>query len=252
MITVENDCGCVGVCRAAAKADWAKPSGCHSLRPATSLFCAGDPELRAYKAMLTALWPQLSWRHAGFGALQAYIREGDDAELRVHVWHPALVKPGIADSGLCHDHRFDMRSTVLVGEIVNRECTLHQEPDGDWETWEVLHARAAKEKMGETFHQDPTQTGVRYRREVTDYRVSAGAGYTFRKRAFHESHVDRLTVTLVEKLNQEAFNARILAPHGRDIVHAFSTPLPSDGEVVSAVLREALVSLGTGVQKAQS
>lgn len=214
--------------------------------PSTSIFNAGASELRMYKAMLALMWPHLSWRHAGFGALQAYIREGDGAELRVHVWHPALVKPGIADSGLCHDHRFDMRSTVLVGEIINRECHLIEDAGGDWETWEVLHARAAKEKTGESFHQDPTQTGVRYRRETTDYRVSAGAGYTFRKRAFHESHVSGLTITLIEKLNQEAFNARILAPHGRDIVHAFSTPLPSDGAIVSAVLREAASTLQQG------
>lgn len=237
------DCGCATHCRAAAKVEWARPAGCKVLRADTKLFHASAAELRTYAAMLTALWPQLSWRHAGFGALQAYIREGDESELRVHVWHPALVKPGIADSGLCHDHRFDMRSTVLVGEIVNRECRLIEAADGDWETWTVLHARAAKEKTGETFHQDPEQTGIRYLREVTDYRVSAGSGYTFAKRAFHESHVERLTITLVEKLNQEAFDARILAPHGRDIVHAFSTPLPSDGDVVSAVLADALAAL---------
>lgn len=241
-----DDCGCMGWCRDVAMASWARRAGSRARLPAphTTTFDMGDAEMRTYSMMLASAWDGLDWRHAGFGALQAYLYEGLERELRVHVWHPSLVKPGIADSGLCHDHRFDMRSVVLFGEIVNRDCTLTEDGAGDWEEWEVLHARAAKEKTGETFHQDPTQTGKRYRREVTDVRVPAGSGYTFAKRAFHESHVSGLTITLIEKQNQEAVNARILAPHGHSIVHAFSTPLPSDGDVIREVLVKARGALG--------
>lgn len=240
-----DDCGCVEYCRGAAKAAWARPAGCRMARPAphTERFTIDDAEMRTYGMMLAFAWNRLDWRHAGFGALQAYLYEGMERELRVHVWHPALVKSGIADSGLCHDHRFNMRSLVLFGEIVNRDCTLFEDEGGEWETWEVLHARAAKEKTGESFHQDPTQTGVRYRRKTTDVRVQAGHGYTFAKGAFHESHVRALTITLIEKLNQEAVNARILAPHGHSVVHAFSAPLPSDGDIVRDVLLQAREAL---------
>src|SRR4051812_39653073 len=84
----------------------------------TSVFSVHPWERRNYSDMLIALWPSLKWRHAGFGALQAYIREGDERELRVHIWHQSLIKDGIEESGLCHDHRFDMRSSVLVGRII--------------------------------------------------------------------------------------------------------------------------------------
>jgi hypothetical protein len=187
----------------------------------TKVFHFGRAEWRNYLDMLIALWPSLSWRHAGFGALQAYIREGDSRELRVHVWHPSLIKPGITESGLCHDHRFDMRSSVLAGKIIQTEFQLEPDEVGAWETHRVLHAREAMARGG-SFHHDPTPTGDRYRRRENVYEVGAGAGYTFDKFAFHETRAEGVTVTLVEKSAQEDVNARILAPHGKPIVHAFT------------------------------
>lgn len=194
----------------------------------TEIFSMKVAERLNYADMLIALWPHLVWRHAGFGALQAYIREGGERELRVHIWHPSLIKPGIKESGLCHDHRFDMRSSVLVGKILQTDFELVSAPDGEWETHKVLHAREAMARGG-SFHHDPIPTGERFRRYANTYEVSAGFGYTFAKFAFHESHTSRTTITLVEKAAQEDVNARILAPVGRPIVHAFTdTQSPSD------------------------
>lgn len=194
----------------------------------TKHFALSPWECRNYRDMLRALWPSLSWRHAGFGALQAYIQEGDERELRVHVWHPSLVKNGIEASGLCHDHRFDMRSSVLAGYIIQREFHLTPDRDGAWETHRVLHAREAMARGG-SFHHDPIPTGERFARQATTYDVFDGCGYTFAKFAFHETRAVGTTVTLVEKSNQEDVNARILAPHGMPIVHAFTeTQQPTD------------------------
>ncbi len=195
---------------------------------------------RNYCGMLIALWPQLNWRHAGFGALQAYIREGETRELRVHVWHPSLIKAGIEQSGLCHDHRFDMRSSVLAGKIVQTEFDLKPAADGDWETLHVLHAREAMARGG-SFHHDPVPTGEFFRRTPIVFNVSAGAGYTFTKFAFHETRAEGVTVTLVEKSAQEDVRARILAPRGMPVVHAFTdTQSPTD---FSSALADGLAAL---------
>lgn len=187
----------------------------------TKVFPVAPSERQNYSDMLIALWPHLKWRHAGFGALQAYIREGGARELRAHIWHPSLIKAGIEESGLCHDHRFEMRSSVLVGKIIQTEFRLEPDPDGDWETLRVLHAREAMARGG-SFHHDPMPTGDYFRRAPVVYGLDAGYGYTFDKFAFHETRAEGVTVTLVEKSAQEDVNARILAPRGRPVVHAFT------------------------------
>ena len=206
----------------------------------TKTFSIDPSERQNYADLLVALWPGLKWRHTGIGALQAYIREGDARELRVHIWHPSLMKPGIEDSGLCHDHRFDMRSSVLTGKIIQTEFALEPDPDGDWETHSVLHARSAMAKGG-SFHQGPVATGDYYRRQATVFEVSAGQGYTFDKFAFHESRAEGVTITLVEKLAQEKVDARILAPRGKPVVHAF-TETQSPAEFAGA-LADGLAAL---------
>lgn len=204
----------------------------------TELFLMTKPEHQNYSDMLVALWPGLKWRHAGFGALQAYIREGGENELRVHIWHPSLIKPGIEESGLCHDHRFHMRSSVLAGKIVQTEFRLlPNNRDGDWETFRVLHAREAMARGG-SFHHDPISTGEYFFRESVVFEVGAGAGYIFDKFAFHETRAEGTTVTLVEKSAQEDVNARILAPRGKPIVHAFTgtqSPAEFDGAVAAGL-----------------
>lgn len=187
----------------------------------TVVFPVTPSERRNYSDLLMALWPYLKWRHAGFGALQAYICEGDDSELRAHIWHPSLIKAGIEESGLCHDHRFDMRSTVLAGKISQTEFHLEADANGDWETLHVLHAREAMARGG-SFHHDPVPTGDFFQRTPLNYEIVAGAGYLFDKFAFHETRAEGITVTLVEKSAQEDVRARILAPRGRPVVHAFT------------------------------
>lgn len=207
----------------------------------TRLFSISSFERRNYADMLKSLWPSLKWRHAGFGALQAYICEGASRELRVHIWHPSLIKPGIEESGLCHDHRFQMRSSVLTGKIIQTEFQLTRDEDGDWETLRVLHAREAMARGG-SFHHDPMPTGDYFRRTPAVYEVDAGEGYTFDKFAFHETRAEGVTVTLVEKSDQEDVNARILAPRGRPVVHAFTeTQAPAE---FSAALSAGLAALG--------
>ena len=129
-----------------------------------------------------------------------------------------------------------MRSSVLVGKIIQTEFSLKPDRDGDWETLRVLHAREAMARGG-SFHHDP----VYFRRTPVVYELDAGYGYTFDKFAFHESRAEGVTITLVEKLAQEKVDARILAPRGKPVVHAF-TETQSPAEFAGA-LADGLAAL---------
>ena len=206
----------------------------------TQFFSMTMRERQNYSDLLVALWPQLKWRHAGFGALQAYIREGGTKELRVHIWHPSLIKAGIEESGLCHDHRFHMRSSVVAGTILQTEFSLEPAKDGEWQTLRVLHAREAMARGG-SFHHDPVPTGDYFHRTPETWKIVAGHGYIFDKFAFHETRAEGVTITLVEKSDQEDVNARILAPREIPVVHAF-TETQSPAEFAGA-LADGLAAL---------
>jgi hypothetical protein len=80
--------------------------------------------------------------------LQAYVLEGGQQEVRVHVWHPALKLPGIDEAGLGHDHRFDMTSCVLIGQLTHVEILTSADPAGGWKVYEVVNARKALKETG--------------------------------------------------------------------------------------------------------
>lgn len=209
----------------------------------TSIFSVGFSERKNYAAMLLALWPTLQWRHTGIGALQAYIKEGDTDELRLHIWSPSLVKHGIEDSGLCHDHRFNLRSTILVGAMTQTEFEIKENDYGTYEIYTVTHAKEAMKQEG-SFHKDPVKTNQHYNRSGTNFFIPEGHGYTFKKFAFHESRASELTITLLEKTEQENTRARILKPVGIPLIHAFTeTQTYEQFKPILAQAREALAAI---------
>lgn len=189
--------------------------------------------LSTLRYLVAAVAPHLSWRHTGLGALQAYVREGDASELRVHVWHRDLVAPGIDVSGDVHDHRFDMHSTVLLGALVHTEYDFDPWPStmtavrGQdlYRIHDVVHARRALELVGS--HHLPgerdEQVYVASRRVLS---LETGCEYMFPTRAFHSTRAD-FAVTLVRKLNQvDHPPARVASVVGAELVHAFESPMP--------------------------
>jgi hypothetical protein len=203
---------------------------------------------RNYCVLLAELIPHLDWRHAGLGMLQAYVREGEENELRAHIWHPELRREGIEESGLFHDHRFDLTSYVLVGMIEQVEHRLTPNANGAWGLNRVLHARAAAEQnlLGPerltSYHADPVQLPERCNIASETVRVYEREAYFFPKREFHGTYFDSaLAVTLVEKSRQDATPAQILAPIDKPIVHAFEKPLPQSAW--QHILDQAAVAL---------
>src|ERR1700677_2575457 len=104
-----------------------------------------NPSLSSMRKMALALLPHLKWRHHGIGVLQAYISEETEPEVRMHIWSPELLKPGITASGDVHDHRFDMVSHVLIGAVGHESFYSEESDTGDWEMSALTHARMAKD-----------------------------------------------------------------------------------------------------------
>ncbi len=182
--------------------------------------------------------PTLKWRHNGLGLLQAYVREGIERELRVHVWHKSLVHDGIGESGLIHDHRFNLTSHVLVGQIWQEELALRPADDGFWQTHTVVHAREvmAKHAINDG---DVQPLPARYHDTPSGINIGEGWSYTFPKRVFHKMEFDSpIVVTVVQKDDQEDEPARILAPYGKPVVHAFANTLPPSAWVQPLALAE--------------
>lgn len=182
----------------------------------------------------------LKWRHHGAGMIQAYLTP----RLRIHIWHPTLVLPGMEHSGAIHDHRFDLMSTVLLGSLTNRELDFHpsSQPwnqrdcrmDSLYEVYTVECASSGK-------RDDPVKLSDKARPLFyKDVFIPEGSRYFFPKKAFHQSIPiseglaldEGYVVTLVHKLNQEDFLARLLVPEGVQPVHAFKEATGSQRHTV--------------------
>jgi hypothetical protein len=194
--------------------------------------------VRAFARHVAALLPGLKWRHFGVGALQAYLHEGSGIEQRIHIWHESLVKPGIRGRGDVHNHRFSFVSQVLCGAIDNQTVHVELNERGHFDLYEVENARAAH---GRTGNHDgrcvvvARASAIAGRPELTH----AGQSYEFPRGAFHCSRFIGTTVTLVTKFDQRDERARILCPHGEELVHAFG----GHELDIDAVLRDAARSL---------
>lgn len=184
---------------------------------------------RAACGFVLGLLPRLDWRHNGLGMLQAYAHEDATDELRVHIWHPSLRRPGIEESGLLHDHRFDLRSTVLVGALRQVEYNLTPAEDGEWHLHSVVPARKALAASGGVPNGLVEALPGRYRAATEQLEIYSGEVYDFPKFVFHGTRtLTDLVVTVVEKSAQEEAQAKILAPYDKPVVHAFANPYPRE------------------------
>lgn len=193
-------------------------------------------DLWALRMLLAYRLPSLQWRWHGIGALQAYLHESIARELRVHIWSPTLVLPGMAESGNAHDHRFALRSTVLVGSLRHTEWGLTPDPVGDHELYDFVHARLHTEQNRLAMR----RTGERCRVEKRGMTLNEGWRYTFARGAFHSSEpLSDIVVTLVEKVDQRDVSARVVAPVGIPPVPAFSGRLEEHADEVIALIERA-------------
>jgi hypothetical protein len=193
----------------------------------------------AMKKMALALFPTIQWRHHGIGVLQGYVAEDCEPEVRLHIWSPSLVKPGMTESGDIHDHRFDMVSHVLYGQVCHEQILPKEDGSGEWSMLRLTHARAAKDTG---YHGPTAPIAGRYSITRQPFVITEGYSYTYPAARFHRSPVlPGIAVTCVEKHNQSDASARILHPSHIPIVFAFGHDM--DWKVVGPVLEEARKAL---------
>jgi len=166
--------------------------------------------------------PHLTFRHHGIGVLQADLdRAGGE---RLHVWHPDLVKPGTA---LVHNHRFDMVSHVLTGEIHDVQFAVTPDKAGAFEVREV---------MGNGQFGIPTRANG----AMSDKRHAAGKQYTIGAWTFHVTEAMPFSVTWVERDRMRATNPSVLVLRGDKPGDAFGDLPEVD---IPAILAGALDGL---------
>ena len=194
--------------------------------------------LRALAAAHIEQTPADQWRHHGIGVLQHYLIENADPEIRLHVWDPSLVRPGIEQAGDIHDHRFDLVSQVLEGEL--HETLFWEKPSLlQWDVWSVENARSA----GAAQAFDGKHAFVESIFTVPDHRkYLRGAQYGLGRGLFHRTRTPDLAVTICA-MHDKRGQARLLTPQGQEPVHAFSADWSVPIEKRAAVLQQAAQAL---------
>jgi len=155
-----------------------------------------------------------AWRHHGLGMLQREI----SGNYRVHVWHPGL--RWLNGPRAVHDHRFDLRSILLMGEIFDERWDVvvppdHESSQANVDIWQIVHAKA---QTGNDAHK--IGPAMAQRNSVQSY--LRGDQYVVPRRHFHTTKADDLAVTVVERFNFDHDPARVLSEPGAPASSAIS------------------------------
>ena len=160
-------------------------------------------------------------RFHGNGFVQLYLTD----EYRLHVFDPLLLE-GLVENATIHDHRWDMRSTVLLGSV--RHVMYYAYPAGDG-PWSIYLANPDPKR--------PLERALPGRYKVTEignHTLKAGSAYDFRRRWFHESGAEELTMTIIKKGNDDGAPARVIAPWDETPDHAFAAQ-PDEADLWASI-----------------
>ncbi len=201
-----------------------------------------NSSLISMRALTLAMIDRIEFRHHGIGVLQGYVCENVEPEVRIHIWSRKLLKPGMDLSGDVHDHRFEMVSHVLYGDVEHEEFIEQESSLGNYAMMALTHARAAADT---NYHGPTTVLSGRFLVQRRRHTIPAGWSYRFPAQVFHRSPLDRIkddvTVTCIEKHRQREAPARLLYPIECKPVMAFGhTPDPALVKTIISQAKEKL------------
>lgn len=136
-----------------------------------------------------------SWRSHGIGLIQRYMPGPKGPEqYRVHVWTPGAVQIGL-ESGI-HNHRYDLRSTIVCGVLTQEEWTPKANATGLWHEWR--HDNESKE---------PKATGLRFDLSPRTLDIRCGQAYTFPRDGLHRSLPrSEVVISVMERFGVEGYS----------------------------------------------
>lgn len=135
-----------------------------------------------------------------------------DPTTRLHVWgHPDIPRQSITSA--IHDHVFDFRSEVLVGELHNYRYNVVADRDG---VFRVYRPRVRQGEDTILVADDEPNRVHAHQSEIEV--VPAGDAYSMERGQFHETVVNAPTITLMRKngktlgQNPNGARPRVLVP----------------------------------------
>ena len=186
-------------------------------------------------------------RFHGNGFFQLYLDEAKTR--RWHVWHP-YYKPQRDHNAQIHDHRFDMKSRILLGRLHHTTYDAHAADSilrhGDL-THNVYEIKGASKFDENVMH----NLGAYQLERRHDYVFNTGSEYTFRRGMLHTSYVaseELITSTVITRSNmdKEAW-ARVAVQKDvdiNDVTHAFQPELQPSEEEAWKVMESAFNLMG--------
>lgn len=159
-----------------------------------------------------------SWFGLGFIQLKM------DENHRFHFWHPELPHDSAFDHEW-HDHRYDFKSTVLVGSITNELAYWREDKKGDHAMWEVCCSGG----------------GADYKCEATlipigEFTTLAGESYLLNRDTLHRTQAERC-MTLQSRTSDT------LKQRARVVATSYTSPNPFDYDLPESQLWEAIADL---------
>lgn len=157
----------------------------------------------------------------GLGFIQLKMDENN----RFHFWHPELPTNSVYEHEW-HDHRYDFKSSVIVGSITNELASWRSNPSGDHAIWEVCCAGNGATYKGEV---DLIPVG--------SFTTHAGDSYHLSRDALHRVQAERCMTLQTRTTGPVKFKANVVATSFSDS-NPFEETLPTDmmWEIISDIV----------------
>lgn len=146
-------------------------------------------------------------------------------ERRMHVWHPDLPRRSCYARSSIHNHRFSFKSTVIVGEQVNRLFLVEEDVAGSHDR--ISHDGPRSEKGGRLSY----VAGRVSVRALDPECYGPGRSYVMPALEYHDTPNDGFVVTVMEKLSEGSIHASSLIEHGHEFDQSFDRFQLSDDEL---------------------
>ena len=163
-----------------------------------------------------------SYQH-GNGFQKIVLDATDHGRLRLHVWGPE----GYPDECI-HDHRFDLESTVILGQLNHRLFTPTTAP-GAGQTFDVFDYRS---KAGET-QSSFQHVGKQTLAQTGELTVRAGESYTLPYDTLHLANPGGVygTATLLFEALPHKQQAALVYQNGHEIKASYELPRMTTDEL---------------------